>query len=323
MADETALFELPPGLGWPSQTGTIMDLVGNTPMHRLKHLLRPRRSEVEIWAKVEGMNPGGSIKDRPATMMIVHALATGQLRPGKVILDSTSGNTGVALAMIGAALGYPVTLTMSASASPEKRPILHSYGATLVLTDPGKGSDGAILKAKEIFESDPDRYFMPDQYNNPANVWSHYLSTAPEIRQQTGGRITHLVAAIGTGGTVMGTGWWFREHMPHVQIVAVEPDAAEHGLNGMRHIPSTLRPGIYRDDGFDRLVRVSTAAAHELVRELARQEGLLVGATSAAVLAAARVVAQGLDGGLVVAICPDRGDRYTATPVFQPAAVSP
>ncbi len=319
MADETASFELPSGLGWPTQTGTIMDLVGRTPMHRLKHLSHPGRENVEIWAKIEGMNPGGSIKDRPATMMIAHALATGQLRPGKAILDSTSGNTGIALAMIGASLGYPVSLTMSAGVSLEKRPILHSYGANLVLTDPAKGSDGAIMKAKEIYESDPDRYFMPDQYNNPANVWSHYLSTAPEIRKQTGGRVTHLVAAIGTGGTVMGTGWWLREHMPHVQVIAVEPDAAEHGLNGMRHIPSTIRPGIYRENGFDRLIRISTGTALELVLQLAHQEGLLLGATSAAVLAAAQIVAHELDEGMVVAICPDRGDRYTSPPLFQPA----
>jgi S-sulfo-L-cysteine synthase (O-acetyl-L-serine-dependent) len=322
MADKTAPFELPAGLRWPTQTDTIMDLVGNTPMHRLQRLIQPRRENVEIWAKVEGMNPGGSIKDRPATMMIVHALATGKLRPGKVILDSTSGNTGVALAMIGASLGYSVSLTMSAGASLEKRPILYSYGANLVLTDPARGSDGAILKAKEIYESDPDRYFVPDQYNNPANVWSHYLSTAPEIWKQTGGRITHLVASIGTGGTVMGTGRWLREHAPHVQIIAVEPDEAQHGMNGMRHIPSTIRPGIYREDGFDRLIRISTGPAQELVRQLARQEGLLVGVTAAAVLAAARIVAQELDHGLVVAICPDRGDRYAAASLYQAASAA-
>ncbi|WP_437757463.1 PLP-dependent cysteine synthase family protein [Sorangium sp. So ce1389] len=311
-----ALFTLPAGVAWPSHTQTVLDHVGNTPLCKIADQRFGARPGVELWAKLEGKNPGGSVKDRAAAMMIMHGIATGKLKPGQTILDSTSGNTGIALAMMGTSLGHRVQLCMSAGVRVEVKQILFAYGADVVFTDPAAGSDGAILKAQEIYQASPERYFVPDQYNNPANVWAHYLSTAPEIWQQTEGRVTHLVAAIGTGGTVMGTGWGLRERNPGVRIVAVEPDEADHGLSGMRHIPSTMRPGIYCATGFDQLIRVSTDSAYDMARKLARQQGLLVGASSAAVLTAAQEVAAGLEDGVVVAICPDSGDRYLSSNLF-------
>lgn len=317
---ETKRLPLGPPLDidWPKDTGTILDLVGNTPLHELKAGTFAGSKGIELWVKLEGHNPGGSIKDRPATLMLHHGLTTGKLRPGKTILDSTSGNTGIALAMLGAALGYPVTLTISARVSEEKRDLLRAYGVNLVVTDAASGSDGAILKAQEIYASAPEKYFTPDQYNNPANAWSHYLSTAPEIWHQTNRRLTHLVAPIGTGGTVTGNSMWFREHAPHVRIIAVEPDAADHGLNGMRHIPSTIRPGIYDENAFDQLMRVSTDDAYEMARSFARREGLVIGASAAACLVAASELILELDAGVVVTICPDKGDRYLSTSLFKP-----
>ncbi|ACY18651.1 PLP-dependent cysteine synthase family protein [Haliangium ochraceum] len=310
-------FSLPSGAQWPRETGTLLDLVGNTPLYRLQRTLPSARPGIELWAKLEGYNPGGSIKARPAAMMLHYAITTGQLRPGQIILDSTSGNTGIAFGKLGAALGYAVKLTMSSGVSIEKQQFLRACGVDLVLTDAAQGSDGAIRKAQEIYESDPDLYFMPNQYHNPANVWSHYLSTGPELWAQSKQRITHLVAAIGTGGTVMGTGWWFREYAPHVRIIAVEPDQADHGLNGMRHIPSTMRPGIYHESGFDRLMRISTDTAYEMAQRVVRREGLLLGASAAAVLVAAQRVIQELSSGVVVALCADRGERYLSTRLFE------
>lgn len=305
----------PPSLGWPTATCTIVDLIGNTPLFPLGDFVagKPR---VSVLAKLEHTNPGGSIKDRPAALMIHDGLARGALTPGKHILDSTSGNTGIALAMIGRALGYPVTLCMSAGVTEERKRNLRALGAELVLTDPALGSDGAIVKAQQLFEGAPDRYFMTDQYANPANMWAHYLTTAPELWAQTAGRLTHVVVPVGTSGTLMGVGRRLLEFNPRITVVAVEPDSAEHGLWGMRHLPSTMRPRIYRSDGFHRLVRVSTAAAHEMARTLGQRYGLLLGASSAAALVAAGAVAAELEEGVVAAICPDGAGRYLSTEMF-------
>ena len=315
-------------LVWPADTGTIIDRIGNTPLYPLKRR-EPMAPGSEIWAKLEHVNPGGSIKDRTAAMMIIDGIARDELRKGKTIIDSTSGNTGVALALIGKSLGYDVTICMSDGVSRDLKRILITFGAELVLTDERLGSDGAMAKAFEIAGSDPARYFMPDQYSNPANPLVHYLTTAPEIWQQTAGRITHLVTSIGTSGTMVGTSSRLREYNPQIQIVAVEPDAPSHGLYGMRHIPSTIRPRIYREDAFDRLIRVPTETAYDTARHLARTEGLLLGASSAAVIEAARIVARDRRDARIVAICADGGTRYLSTRMFEapeptaPAATLP
>ncbi len=309
-------WNLPEGVHWPRNTGTLVDMVGNTPLHRISRLAPDLEPGTELFAKLELNNPGGSIKDRPATMMIYEGLRTKKLRPGMTILESTSGNTGVSLAMLGAALGFPVKLCLSAGVSDERKHLLRALGAEQVYTDPAQGSDGAIRKAQEIYEQEPERYFKTDQYDNPANVWAHYLTTAPEIWEQTRGRVTHVVAAIGTSGTVMGTGWGLRVRNPRVQVIAVEPDRAEHGLYGMRHIPSTIRPGIYRERGFDRLVRVSTQRGIETARAMAQREGLVVGATSGALLAVAMDVARESKAACVVCFLNDSGERYLSSPLW-------
>lgn len=309
-------------LAWPTHTGTIIDRIGGTPLHRLQRT-GAMAPGTEIWAKLEHVNPGGSIKDRPAAMMIIDGIARGELRDGKTIIDSTSGNTGVALALIGKCLGYDVTICMSNGVNRDTRRILIALGAELVLTEERLGSDGAMLRAFEIADSDRGRYFMPDQYSNPANPLAHYLTTAPEIWHQTSGRITHLVAPIGTSGTMVGTSRRLREYNPAIQVVAVEPDAAKHGLFGMRHIPSTIRPKIYREEAFDRVVRVPTEAAYDTARQLACTEGLLLGASSAAVIEAARIVARDRRDAVIVAICPDGGTRYLSTAMFDAPAAAP
>lgn len=309
-------WHLPEGVQWPRNTGTLIDMVGNTPLFRISRMAPDLEPDTELFAKLEMRNPGGSIKDRPATMMIYEGLRTQKLRPGMTILESTSGNTGVSLAMLGAALGFPVKLCLSAGVSEERKRLLKALGAEQVYTDPALGSDGAIRKALELYAEDPERYFQTDQYNNPANVWAHYLSTAPEIWEQTRGRVTHVVAAIGTSGTVMGTGWGLRARNPRIQVVAVEPDRADHSLYGMRHIPSTLRPGIYRERGFDRLIRVSTQRGFETARALAQKEGLVVGATSGALMAAALDVAREERDACVVCFLNDGGERYFSSPLW-------
>ncbi len=310
-------FALPDGVSWPRNTGTLMDLVGRTPLYRIRKLAPAHKPNVEIYAKLEMKNPGGSVKDRAATMMIWRGLQTGALKPGKTILDSTSGNTGIALAMLGAALGFPVKLCIPASASAERLKVLRSFGAELVLTDPLEGSDGAIIRSREIHAEDPDRYFKPDQYNNLANVWAHYLTTAPEILEQTDGRVTHFLATIGTSGTVMGTGWGLRTRKPGTQIIAVEPDNPFHGIEGLKHIASSIVPGIYRDNGFDRVMPAETEPAYNMVRAVAREEGLLIGPSAGAALAAALKVAEEIDEGVLVCIFCDSGERYFSTQVFR------
>jgi cysteine synthase B len=291
----------------------IVDLVGDTPLVKLRCLAARLSPGVAIYGKLEGYNPGGSVKARAAWNMIRKGLDSGELGPGKTIFDSTSGNTGIALAMIGAALGYPVKLVMPGNVSRERKRVLAAYGAEIVYSSPLEGSDGAILLAREIHAEDPARYFKPDQYNNEANSEAHYLTTGPEIWQQTGGRITHFVATIGTSGTVMGTGRYLKQRNPAVQIVAVEPDDAFHGIEGLKHMESTILPGIWHPEQVDRIVGVATDAAYDMVYRLAADDGLLLGQSCGAAVVGALEVARDLDEGCIVAVLPDLGDRYLST----------
>jgi cysteine synthase B len=260
-------------------------------------------------AKAEFANPGGSVKDRAARGMIQAAIRSGELTPDKIILDSTSGNTGIAYAMLGTALGYKVKLVMPENSS-EKRRIIETFGAKVVLTDPLEGSDGAIIEAQKIRDADPKLYFMPDQYNNEQNWKAHYETTAMEIWEQTQGQVTHFVAGIGTSGTLMGTGRRLKELNPKIKVIAVEPATPLHGLEGLKHMASSIVPGIYDPSVHDEKVSVYTEDAYEMCCRLAREEGTLVGFSSGAALQGAFEVALGLKEGLVVTIFPDSGDRY-------------
>ncbi|MGC8834865.1 MAG: cysteine synthase B [Armatimonadota bacterium] len=287
----------------------VLSLIGNTPLIQLRRVCAGL-GRVEVYAKAEWFNPGGSVKDRPALNMVLEAERTGNLRPGKIILDATSGNTGIALAMIGAAKGYRVKLAMPASASVERQRILRAYGAELILTDPLEGTDGAIRAVRRIYSEEPERYCYVDQYNNPANWKAHYLTTGPEIWRQTNGRVTHFVAGLGTSGTFMGTGRWLREYNPLVKLIAVQPNSPLHGIEGLKHFASSIVPGIYDPSLQDEQIEVSTEEAYDMVLRLAREEGLLVGVSAAANAVAALRVAERLSEGVVVTVFPDGADRY-------------
>ncbi len=292
----------------------MLDAIGNTPLLEVKGLAS-LSEDVSIHAKLETFNPGGSVKDRPALQMIQDAEASGELTHDKVILDSTSGNTGIAYAMIGAALGYRVELVMPQSVSIERRHVIEAYGAKLVLSDPVEGSDGAILKCREILEADPERYYKPDQYNNPSNPKAHYLHTAPEIWEQTGGRVTHFLATLGTSGTLVGTGRRLKELKPEVEIIAIEPPEF-HGIEGLKNMDVSIVPGIYDAEVWDQKVQVETEDAYDTARRLTREFGLLVGQSCGAAMAAARDVAESLDRGVVVTLFADSGEKYLSTPLW-------
>ena len=264
--------------------------VGNTPLLPLRRLGRGLSPRVQVFAKAEWFNPGGSVKDRPALNIIQAALANGDLRNGKRLLDSTSGNMGISYATLGAALGIPVTLAVPGSASPERLSILRALGAEIILTDPLEGSDGAILAARQMADEKPDLYWYANQYDNPANWQAHYQSTGPEILSQTNGQVTHFIAGLGTSGTLMGTGRYLREQLAGVQIIAMQPDAPFHGLEGLKHMQTAIKPDIFDPSFADRTLEVKTEDAHTMVLRLAREEGLFVGISSgAAALAALRV----------------------------------
>jgi S-sulfo-L-cysteine synthase (O-acetyl-L-serine-dependent) len=292
------------------RTGTnVTELVGNTPLLELPSV-SAEVPGVRILGKAEWHNPGGSVKDRPALWMIRDGEKSGALTPGKTILDATSGNTGIAYAWIGAALGYRVKLCMPKNASEERKKILRAYGVDFVLTDPGEGSDGAIREARRTYAEDPERYFYPDQYSNPANPRAHYESTAPEIWEQTGGEITHFVAGLGTSGTFVGTASRLREYNPNIRVVSFEPDSAFHGLEGMKHMESAIVPPIYDPTVADENRRASTEAAYEMVKRVAREEGALIGISSGAAIATALEVAREIERGVVVTILCDGADKY-------------
>ncbi len=285
------------------------DLVGNTPLLELSSVSREVPG-VRILGKAEWYNPGGSVKDRPALWMIRDGEKSGELEPGKVILDATSGNTGIAYAWIGASLGYRVKLCMPKNASEERKKILRAYGVEVVLTDPGEGSDGAIREARRLYAEDPERYFYPDQYKNPANPRSHYESTAPEIWEQTDGEVTHFVAGLGTSGTFVGTATRLREYNPDIKVISFEPDSPFHGLEGMKHMASAIVPEIYDPTIADQNFGTPTEDAYDMVKRLSREEGILVGISAGAAVATSLRVARELESGVVVTVLCDSADKY-------------
>lgn len=297
----------------PRMAHDLIGNVGNTPLLRLSKLTADLPG-IEIYAKAEYFNPGGSVKDRPALNMILEGERTGALRPGKTILDATSGNTGIAYSMIAAAKGYRVKLCLPKNASIERKRILKAYGAELVLTPADEGSDGAIRKVREIYAAEPDRYFYPDQYNNPANWQAHYNTTAPEIIEQTEGRVTHFLALLGTSGTFVGAALRLKEDVRDVECISAQPATGFHGIEGTKHMPTAIVPGIYDEAIASRNIWVETEDAYRMVKRLAREEGLLVGISAggnvhAALALGRELAAQGRQAVIVTVLC-DAADKY-------------
>lgn len=296
----------------------LLDRIGNTPLIRLTRVW-PRESSVEVYVKAEGFNPGGSVKDRPALYILGDAIERGLLAGGRRVLDATSGNTGIAYAMIGAALGLGVTVCMPANASIERRRMLRALGAEVILTDPLESTDGARHHARRLAEDHPERYWLADQYSNLANVRAHMETTGPEIWEQTQGRITHLVAGVGTSGTLMGAGAFLRAKNPRIHVSSVEPREALHGLEGLKHMETPDRPALFDASWLDRRMVAATDEAYAMVRRLAREEGILAGGSGGAAVVAALEVASGLEEGVVVTILPDTGTRYLSTMIWEDA----
>jgi cysteine synthase B len=298
----------------------LLKLIGNTPLIRMERIARDLPG-IEIYGKAEFFNPGGSVKDRAALNMILDGERTGRLTRDKIILDSTSGNTGIAYAMIAAYKGYKVKLCLPKNASMERKNVLQAYGAEMVLTDPNEGSDGAIRAVREIYKQDPDRYFYPDQYNNPANWRAHYDGTALEILAQTDGRITHFVACMGTSGTFMGNSRRFHKDAPRVKCISAQPSSGFHGLEGLKHMPTAIVPGIYDPTVADDNVWIETEDAYAMCRRIAREEALLVGISSGANLVAARAVAKHLvdagQTGVIVTVLCDGAYKYLSESFWQ------
>jgi cysteine synthase B len=292
-----------------SASASVLDLIGRTPLVRLNHFERETPG-VELYAKAEWQNPGGSVKDRAAARMIADGEASGALRPGLTIVDATSGNTGIAYAMVGAARGYKVKLYLPENASPERKLILRAFGAELVLTDPLEGTDGAIRKVRAVVAEEPDRYFYPDQYSNDSNWRAHFDTTGPEIIEQTAGRLTHFVAGLGTSGTFMGTGRALRHFNPAIRLISFQPDSPFHGLEGLKHMATAMVPKIYDSALADENMGVSTEQAHRMVRRLAKEEGLLVGISAGAALVASLDVARRIGKGVLVTVFPDGAEKY-------------
>jgi len=291
----------------------VEDLIGDTPLLRFERITAHLPSNISIYAKAEWTNPGGSVKDRPARQIIREAEAAGHL-PGKILLDSTSGNTGIAYAMLGAAKGYPIKLFVPENASPERLAILRAYGVDLVLTDPLEGSDGAIRGVRELFAREPDKYFYADQYNNPANWRAHYLTTGVEIWEQTNGQVTHFIAGLGTSGTLIGTGRRLKDYNPDIRVISLQPDSPFHGLEGLKHMPSAIKPGIYDTTLADHDIGISTEATYEMLFRMAREEGLLVGISSASAMIGALYVAKKVaergEPAVIVTLFPDNAYKY-------------
>jgi len=298
----------------------ILDLIGNTPLVQIQNITSHLPENIRIHAKLERYNPGGSVKDRPALWMIRDGIKKGLLSKDKIILDSTSGNTGIALAMIGANMGFRVRLVMPGNVSDERKRICRAFGAELIFSDPLEGSDGAILDARKIYSENPGLYFKPDQYNNPANPRAHEESTGPEIWRDTNGMVTHFIASLGTSGTLVGTGRFLKKINPAIQIIAAEPDSPFHGIEGLKHIESSIVPGVYDASVYDEKIGIDTDVAYTFTQRLAREEGILCGQSCGCALAAALKVAEKLaeegKAGEIVAIFPDGGEKYLSTPVF-------
>jgi cysteine synthase B len=314
-----AEFPRPARQGAPSAVSTgalgesVLARIGNTPLIRLERMAQGLAG-IEILAKAEWFNPGGSVKDRAAYNIVREAIRQGKLAAGKMLLDSTSGNTGIAYAMIGAAMGFRVTLCMPSNVSVERKRILSAYGANIIYTDPGEGSDGAIRKARAMIAAEPDKYFYADQYSNDANWQAHYQTTADEIWQQTGGRVTHFIAMLGTSGTFMGTSRRLKELNPKIRCIALQPDSAFHGIEGAKHMASAIVPRIYDPKLADEDLAVSTEAAYATVKRLAREQGLLVGISGGGAVAGCLKIAQELarqgQKAVIATIFPDSGDKY-------------
>jgi cysteine synthase B len=292
---------------------TLLERIGDTPLVRMPRVTAGLR-HVQIAAKAEWLNPGGSVKDRAAANIVCEARRDGLLGPGKALLDSTSGNTGIAYAMLGAAMGFPVTLCVPDNVSPERKRILKAHGAEIVYTDPGEGSDGAIIKARELHAADPHRFFYADQYGNPANWRAHYNTTANEIWEQTDGRITHFVAMLGTSGTFVGASRRLKELNPHIRCISLQPDSPFHGIEGAKHMPTAIVPRIYDPDIADDNIEVRTEDAYHMARRLAREEGLLVGISAAAAMVGCMKVAREWEKrgheAAIVTVFPDSADKY-------------
>lgn len=289
---------------------SVIDLIGNTPLIKLHKITEVLNSGVEIFAKAEWFNPGGSVKDRPALWMILEGIRTKELNHNKIIMDSSSGNTAIAYAMIGAAMGYRVELVIPENINIERKKTLEAFGANITFSDPLEGSDGAIKVAKKLKSEYPDKYFMPDQYNNPFNALSHYESTGPEIWQQTNGRVTHFIAGLGTSGTLMGTGKRLKDYNPEIKVIAVEPAETLHGLEGLKHMATSIVPGIYNAGFPDETIYVRTEDAYIMMKELLTKEGIFIGHSGGAVVHATLEYGKRLSNGVIVTILPDSGYRY-------------
>lgn len=301
---------------------TLLERIGNTPLVRLERVTRGLDG-IALLAKAEWANPGGSVKDRAAANMVRDAQQRGLLTPGKTLLDATSGNTGIAFAMLGAAIGFPVLLVMPANVSPERKKIIQAYGAQVKWTDPGEGPDGAIRRARELAATEPDRYFYADQYSNNANWQAHYHTTGPEIWRQTEGRVTHFVAGMGTSGTFTGTTRRLKEFNPKIQAISFQPDSPFHGLEGMKYMRGNIVPAIYDPTLADRNLEIETEAAYAMAKRLAREEGVLVGiSAAAAVEASLRIAAEehaAKREAVIVTILPDSADKYLSERFWEEA----
>src|SRR5512138_3510978 len=298
----------------PAPADTVLDLIGSTPMVRLRRLVPNPR--VKIYPHPEAFNPTGSIKDRIALKMIEQAEREGALKPGKTIIEPTSGNTGIGLAMIGTVKGYAVEIVMSEAVSIERRKMIQAFGAKVTLTDPTKGTDGAIIRARELVRESPEKYFMPDQFSNQYNQLAHYDGTAQEMLEQMGGRIDYFVSALGTSGTLMGVGLALKERLPAVKIVSAHP-VLGHYIQGLKNLDEAIVPAIYDAKKIDRHIMIESEDAFELARRIAKEEGVFVGMSSGAAMYAARVVASEIERGTIVTILPDRGEKYLSTALFK------
>lgn len=293
--------------------GNLLQTIGKTPMVKLNHM--SPKPKVEIFAKLEGTNPSGSIKDRIALKMITQAENEGALTKGKTIIEATSGNTGISLAMIGLIKGYPVEIVMSSAVSVERQKMIRAFGAQIILTDPTQGTDGAIRECKKRVRENPEKYFTPDQFSNIYNKLAHYKTTAEEIWQQTNGEITHIVCALGTSGTIMGIGMGLKENNPNIEIVEAQP-VKGHYIQGLKNMEEAIVPAIYRPEEIDRHIMIDTEEAFETAREVVRKEGIFCGMSSGAAMLAAIQVAKTIEEGKIVVVFPDRGEKYLSTPLF-------
>jgi S-sulfo-L-cysteine synthase (O-acetyl-L-serine-dependent) len=289
--------------------GSILSRIGNTPILRINKIVNGINPNVEIYAKAEWYNPGGSVKDRAALNMILEGEISGELEKGKTIIDATSGNTGISYALIAAVKGYKLKLALPSNASEERKKILKAFGVELILTDPLEGTDGAQKVVKDIYEKNKEIYFYPDQYNNPAN-WKAHTKTANEIWEQTNGRVTHFVSGLGTSGTFVGTSRRLKQLNPDIQTVTVQPDAPLHGLEGLKHLDTAIVPGIYDESLSERMIEATTDESYEMVKRLLREEGLFVGISSGAAMAASLRLAKELESGVIVTVFPDDGQKY-------------